>query len=63
MDKAIRTLVLSLIILSSESTATEQIAAQDAEPGQTKEVQAAKATATKGIANYIQGVDISVVEL
>jgi len=63
MDKLIRILVLSLVILFSYNTATAQIAVQGAEQGQPGEIRAAKATATEGIANYIQGVDISVVEL
>ena len=62
MDKLIRILILSFVILFSQSTATAQIAAQDAEQSRAREIQAAKATATKGIANYIREVSISVAE-
>ena len=63
MSKCVLFLALSAALSFSGIAATPPVAAQDSERGRAAEGQVATATATEGIANYIQAVDISVAEL
>ena len=63
MNKRMLFSALSVAILFSDITATLLIAEQDTEQSQVKESRDADATATEGIADYIQSVNISVGEL
>ncbi len=63
MNKRMLFLALSVAILLSDITATLLIAEQDTEQSQVKESRDAAATATVGIADYVQSINISVGEL